>query len=139
MLLNQVQLDYLIDLDGNALCWEDDLACVFIGDTWYTALSSCTSSEEPDWWFDVANASDSWTVEGFETLFDIEDVAPPNIESHANGSFAFDNSDNYRLDGSRLGVFSGWFDTDHTSPTVPGRESFEWVIGQMGVLEDLGD
>jgi len=139
LLLDHVPVEYLIDLDGNALCWESDLACGFIGDNWAYVVGQYIDEDQPDWWFDVSNPSDSWEVEGFDSLVDLEDIAPPNarfnIEARANGALAFDNMDNYRFDGSRTGIYTGFFNDDHSSVTQPGAEPFEWVLDQLWALE----
>lgn len=135
MLLDHIEFDYLVDLDANTLCWESDLACGFLGDSWRSEVGDYQAENAPGWWFDVGEAADSWPVEGFSTLFDIEDIAPPNVrfnvEVRSSSSVAYDNSDNYRLDGTRDGILSASFQASHTEVTEPGEPSFEWVVEQL--------
>jgi hypothetical protein len=135
MLRPLLPVDVLIDLDTNALCWEEDLVCGFIGDHWKSEIDYYVQEEDPGWWFDVGNAADSWDVPGMTYLQDIEDLVPNsvllNLEVHGNSSLAYDNQYNHRLDGSQTGLWGHYFDESHREITYAGSDAMEWVADSL--------
>jgi hypothetical protein len=126
-------VDILLDLDTNALCWEADLACAFVGDTWRYDIDEYVAENNPGWTFDVGNASDSWSIPGLADLQDIEDVVPSsvflNVEVRSDGTGAFDNHRNYRLDGTRTEIITEFFVGEtHGGVTEPESEALQWAV-----------
>jgi len=133
MLHPEFPVDILLDLDTNALCWEADLACLFVGDDWRFEINEFVETNDPAWWFDVANASDSWQVPGLAQPQDIEDIVPSsvflNVEIISGGSIAYDNQRNHRLDGTRTNIISEYFEgEDHGGVTDPESEAMQRAL-----------
>ena len=133
MLHPEFPVDILLDLDTNALCWEADLSCLFVGDDWRVEINEFVSTNAPGWWFDVADASDSWQVPGLTELQDIEDIVPSsvflNVEVTRDGTTAYDNQRNHRLDGTRTNIFTGYFEGEtHGGVTDPDSEPMQWAL-----------
>ncbi len=138
MLRPSLPVDVLIDLDSNALCWEEDFACALNGDNWQSAINDYVDYYAPDWWFDVGDAGDSWLVPGLDALQDIEDVVPDsvllNLEVHGSTLLAYDNQFNYRRDGSLTGLWANYFDESHRDITLPGSDAMQWVAESINAV-----
>jgi len=135
MLRPDLPVDVLVDLDTNALCWEDDLSCATGGDSWQSVLDQHVLDWAPDWSFDVGDASGSWSIPGLGELQDIEDVVPDsvglNLEVQTDDWPVYDAHPNHRLDGSQLDIETQLFFEGHGEVTEPSSQAMRWVVERL--------
>lgn len=137
-----VTFDYLIDLDGICLAWEDDHR-PFI-QAYYAERGG------NPWPEDISRSCAQVDVGGL-TKYDHKDVALRNVRynlevqsqravdqiTSTDGStnLLFDTVDNVRPDGTRAGISTFLsYDEGHNEVQLPGSEAMTWLSGKVQEL-----
>jgi hypothetical protein len=136
-----IPVDVLIDLDGDCTAWGSDAVPGLPSDGWDQIVQQWTAVNQVEWSFEIWNACDSWSVQGLDEAFDIEDVVPAsaviNLEVRSDGLILFDADPNVRLDGSLDGIVA--LETAEGHEEVAGRwsQSMNWVVEQLQAIYAL--
>lgn len=137
-----VTFDYLIDLDGICLAWEDDHR-PFI-QAYYAERGG------NPWPEDISRSCGQVSAGGL-TKYDYKDVALRNVRHNleiqsqravdqptsldGSANLLFDTVDNVRPDGSRAGVHTFLsYDEGHNEVQLPGSEAMTWLGGKVQEL-----
>ncbi|HJN75337.1 MAG TPA: hypothetical protein QGF58_15520 [Myxococcota bacterium] len=130
-----VPVEVLVDLDGVCLSWESDESTVGIGDDWTSVIDSHVAEYGDPWWFDLADACDSWAIPGLQNPADIEDVVPDNVilnlEVGSSDWLLYDAQHNRRLDGTQTGIHGFTSAENHAGLLRPTSDAMEWVVARV--------
>lgn len=128
-----IPVDFLIDLDGVSIGWEDDLGTAFVGDTWARELIAYTRETGTSWPFDVWNAADSFVVPGVSALQDVEEIVPSSVLVNlevwsSDGAGLRDTQPNWRRDGTTTNIFRMQSLVNHGNTALPRFDAMRWVV-----------
>ncbi len=126
----EIEIDIQITLDGICFlfeCEHEDAVADFI------------AQRNEVFPLDFSRPCDSIDVLGFSDPFNVKDVAFPNVVAHlevqSSDFFVSDATDNFRIDGTEVGIARLASSESHTGVTFAGGEAMNWV--QDRILEVL--
>ncbi|WP_457637142.1 hypothetical protein [Oceanithermus sp.] len=134
-------VDYLIDLDGICVLWEDDNQPYFdyfydtYGNPWPVDLSKSCDVEpiEKYWWWTSYYSAKDVAYWGAAYNLEVQSarLLASSVGAEGDTSLVFDYTDNVRLDNSTGDIRTFVADEDHNGITYPGSSALEWINDQI--------
>lgn len=133
-------VDVLVDLDGNSLSWESDLATGGIGDGWKAVIRDYNARTGTEWPFDISDCADYWAVPGVAEPQDQEDLVMDsvaiNLEVYNTVNAPNDPDPNHRKDGSRVAIYPFGSARGHNDVVRPESDAMRWVATNIDAAYD---
>lgn len=138
-IMDDLDIEMVIDLDGVVSNWEQEVFLTGIGDDWADVITDYGGS----WPFDIAHPRDAWNVPGVSGAQDTEDTLPNhnvtrNLEVQSDpfsSGGLYDDDDNHRLNGSTSGIHRHSSSSeDHGEVAEPNSTAMNWVRQRLRSL-----
>jgi len=137
-------VDYLIDLDGICVLWEDDNEDDFdyfyrtYGNPWPVDISKSCDVEpiEEHWWGTTKYSAKDVAYPGATYNLEVQSARlfASSIESQGNTSLVYDYTDNRRLNDTTSGIWTFVADENHNGITYSGSSALDWIANQIRSL-----
>ena len=136
-LVPDLPVDLLIDLDGDSTGWDSVAPAGVAADGWDQVILQYNATYGVTWPFEIWAAVDAWQIPGDDTLYDIEDLVPPNvawnIEVWGSGQILFDADPNVRLGGTTEEIERFESVAGHDDIADPYSDAMEYILNRLTV------